>query len=60
MTISDALMIMRTSKNVPEWNRNRQSIHDAVTDEQWAKIYPYIDCEGFIVRVLYGYAQGIL
>jgi hypothetical protein len=59
MTISDAMAKMRTSKNVREWNKNRQEIHDEVSEEEWTKIYPYIDCDGFITKVLYGYAFGL-
>ena len=60
MTISEAMAKMRTSKNVQEWNKNRQKIHDSVTEEEWSEIYPYLDCDGFITKVLYGYACGIL
>lgn len=57
--ISEAMAVMRTSKSVKEWNRNRQKIHDQSTDEEWNAIYPYIDCDGFITRVLFGYVGRI-
>lgn len=59
MTISEAMAKMRTSRNVHEWNKNRQQIRESVFKEEWDKIYPYIDCDGFITRVLYGYSLGI-
>lgn len=53
MTKEKAIKLLRTAKNVQEWNSLRESIKSqCTTGEQWLKLAADIDGYGLIVEVL--------
>lgn len=52
MTHQDAIELMKSSKNVQQWNDNRDIVISNVSKKDWEKLSYEIDGLGLIVQVL--------